>query len=108
VIYELREVIRMKLPKGGDVFVEKRHWSELATGVLGKDIRAYRTDGKVATPQEVLNALSKPRAIAYFLGYSNDKPVQPDAFFLSLLKDGSIALAFDRPALAPPALIPAP
>ena len=101
-VFELREVMRMKVAKGGDVFIQKRHWSELTTGSLGKDIRAYRPDGKLAAPQEVLSALAKPRGVAYFLGYDKGKPVQPGPFYLSLLKEGSIALAFDCPELAPP------
>ena len=101
-VFELREVMRMKMPKGGDVFIENRHWMALTTGTLGKDIRAYRPDGKRATPQEVLKALVKPRGVAYFLGHDRAKPVQPDPFYLGLLREGSIALAFDRPALAPP------
>ena len=101
-VFELRETMRMKMPKGGDVFIERRNWSWLTTGTLGKDIRAYRPDGKRATPQEVLKALAKPRGVTYFLGHDRAKPVQPDPFYLGLLREGSIALAFDRPALALP------
>lgn len=106
-VFELREVVRMKMPNGGDVFLQKRHWSVLTTGTLGKDIRACRTDGKPAAPQEVLKALAKPRGVAYFLGYNKAKPVQPDPFYLGMLKEGSIVLAFDRPELAPPVPLPA-
>jgi hypothetical protein len=105
-VLELREVMRIKMPNGGDVFIEERHWSVLTTGKLGEDIRAYRPDGKPATARDVLNALEKPCGTAYFPGYDKAKPVQPDQFYLSLLKDGSIALAFDRPELAPPAIQP--
>jgi hypothetical protein len=101
-VFELREVMGLKIPDRGDVFIEKRNWSVLTTGTLGKDIRAYRPDGKSATPQEVLNALAKPRGVVYFLGHKKEKPVQPDLFYLSLLKEGSIALAFDRPESALP------
>jgi hypothetical protein len=101
-VFELRETMRMKMPKGGDVFIEKRNWLWLTTGTLGKEIRAYRPDGKPAAPKEVLNALAKPRGVAYFLGYDKRKPVQPDPFYLGLLREGSIGLAFDRPALALP------
>jgi hypothetical protein len=101
-VFELREVMGMKMPKGADVFIEKRNWSWLTTGTLGKEIRAYRPDGKPAAPKEVLNALAKPRGVAYFLGYEKRKPVQPDPFYLGLLREGSIGLAFDRPALTPP------
>ena len=106
-VFELREVMRMKMPKGGDVFIEKRHWLALTTGTLGKDIRAYRPDGKPATPREVLSALAKPRGVAYFLGYDKGKPIRPDPFYLGLLREGSIGLAFDRPELAPPTPRPA-
>ena len=106
-VFELREVMRMKMAKGGDVFIQKRHWSALTTGTLGKDIRAYRPDGKPAAPREVLNALAKPRGVAYFLGYDKGKPVQPDPFYLRLLREGGVALAFDRPELAPPVPPPA-
>ena len=106
-VFELREVMRMKIPDRGDVFIEKRHWLALTTGTLGKDIRAYQPDGKPAAPKEVLKALAKPRGVAYFLGYNKDKPVQPDPFYLSILKEGSIALAFDRPELAGPVPRPA-
>jgi hypothetical protein len=53
-VFELRDVMRMKVEKGGDVFIEKRYWSALTTGILGKGIRAYRPDGTPAEPQEVL------------------------------------------------------
>jgi len=100
-IFELREVMRMKMPKGGDSFIEKRHWLTLTAGTLGQDIRAYRPDAKPATPREVLNALAQPRGVVYFIGHDKGKPVQPDPFYLGLLREGSIGLAFDRPNLAP-------
>jgi hypothetical protein len=103
-VFELREVMRMKVPNGGDVFIEKRHWLPLTTGTLGNDIRAYRHDGKQAGPREILTALGKPRAVAYYLGFDKDKAIQPDPFYLGVLGDGGIMLAFDRPELAPPAV----
>lgn len=103
-VSELREVVRVKMPNGGDVFLEQRHWLTLTTGTLGDDIRAYRPDGKRATAEEVKTALAKPSGVVYFLGYDKKKPVEPDPFFLGLLKVGSLGLAFDRPELAPPAL----
>jgi hypothetical protein len=106
-VFELREVMRIKREGVGDVFIEQRHWSGLTTGTLGKDIHAYRPDGKPAAPREVLKALAKPRGVAFFLGYDRGKPVQPDPFFIDILKEGSIALAFDRPELAPPVPLPA-
>ena len=54
----------------------------------------------------VLTALTKPRGIVYFLGYDKKKPIEPDPFFLGLLKEGNVALAFERPELAPPTPLP--
>lgn len=101
-ISELREVIRVQMPNGGDVFLEQRHWLPLKTGTLGQDIRAYRSDGKPASRAQVLNALAKPTGVVYFLGYHKEKPTQPDPFYLNLMNEGGIALAFDRPELATP------
>jgi hypothetical protein len=63
-VFELREVIRMKIPDRGAVFIEKRHWLPLTTGTLNRDMRAYRQDGKLATPREVMTALHWPVDIA--------------------------------------------
>jgi len=101
-VFELRDIARVKMPVGGDVFIEQRHWLELTRGTLGKDIRAYKPDGTRAGRVQVLSALAKPRGVVYFLGYDKAKPIEPDPFFLGLLKEGSIALAFDRPELAMP------
>jgi hypothetical protein len=100
-ISELREVMRMKLEGRGDVFIEKRHWLPLTAGVLGKDIRAYRPDGKIADAKDVLKALAKPSGVVYFLGRDKTKPMQPDPLYLSLLKEGSVALAFELPPVIP-------
>lgn len=103
-VFELREVKRIRMPDSGDVFLEERHWSPLTTGSIGREIRAYRSDGKPADSRDVLKALAKPRAVTYFLGYDKSKPVEPDALYLGLLKEDSVALAFDLPELAPPPL----
>jgi hypothetical protein len=83
-------------------FIEMPTWSPLATATLGKDIRAYRLDGKLADPKEVLKALGKRRSVVYFLGYDKAKPVQPDPFYLSVLEKGSVVLALEIPERAPP------
>lgn len=103
-IFELRDVKRLKLPNAGDVFIEERHWQLLTTGTLGQDIRAYRPDGKNPSNAEVLKSLIKPQGVTFYMGYQRDKPALPDPFYLGMLKEGTVALAFDRPELAPPVL----
>ncbi len=85
-------------------FIEMPNWLPLATATLGKDIRAYRLDGKPADPKEVLKALGKRRSVVYFLGYDKAKPVQPDTFYLSALEKGSVVLALEVPERSPPTL----
>jgi hypothetical protein len=101
-VFELRDVIGRKMPNGTIVFIEQRHWSSLATGTLGKDIRAYLPDGKLASKEAVLKALGKGQGVAYFIGFDKNREIQPDPFYLGMLKDGGVALAFDRPELAVP------
>lgn len=85
-------------------FIEMPNWWPLASGTLGKDVRAYRLDGKPADPKEVLKALGKRRSVMYFLGYDKAKPVQPDPFYFSVLEKESVVLAVDVPERSPPAL----
>jgi hypothetical protein len=100
---ELRDVARIRV-MDHDEFIQMDYWQLLKSGVLGKDIRAYGLDGKPAEPKEVLKALTKPRAVVYFLGYDKSKPVVPDPLYLSLLKEGSVVLALEMPERTPPPL----
>ena len=49
-VSEFRDVVGIKLEKNV-VFVQENHWSPLTTGPLGKDLRAYRLDGKPDGPR---------------------------------------------------------
>jgi hypothetical protein len=105
-VFELCEITGVRIPTGEIVFVEQRGWRPLTTGTLGDDIRAYRSDGKKASQEDVLKALSKGRGVAYFIGFDKDRAIRPDPFYLGLLNEGSVALAFDRPKLAPKGPVP--
>jgi hypothetical protein len=51
----------------------------------------------VADPGEVLKSLSKPSVVACFIGFIGLKPAEPDPFYLGLLREGSVVLAFEVP-----------
>ncbi len=91
---ELRDTVRIRV-MDHDEFLQMENWLPLMSGELGKDIRAYRPDGKPADAKQVLKALSKPGGVMYFVGHDKAKPIQPDPFYLRLLREGSVALAFD-------------
>jgi hypothetical protein len=61
-----------------------------------------RHDQQLTSNKARQHPLAKPRGVPYFLGYDKAKLVQPDPFYLGLVREGSIALAFERPELAPP------
>ena len=69
--------------------------------MFGDHLRAYRLDGRAAEPGEVLKALSQPSGVACFTGWIGIKPTPPDPFYLALLREGSIALAFEVPPPPP-------
>jgi uncharacterized protein (TIGR03000 family) len=70
--------------------------------VLGKQVRAFRPDGKPAEAAEVLKALARPTGVACFMHFGTGAPVEPDPFFLALLREGSVALVVDSAELFPP------
>lgn len=88
---------------GKEVYVSKNHWVASKEFVLGEQLRAYRVDGRSADPGEVLKALSKPSGVACFIGFVGPKPTPPDPFYLALLREDSVALAFEIPP-DPPAI----
>jgi hypothetical protein len=104
-LFELRDVVGIPVMDHIE-FIQMDNWLELASRAVGKDMRAFRPDGKPADPKEVLRSYAKPRAVMYFLGYDKAKPVQPDPFYLSLLKEGSIALALEVPERGGPPVTP--
>src|SRR6185369_13205141 len=71
---------------------------------LGKQVRAYRPDGKEADAAAVLKALKEPGPVACFTRGQQaptDKPQAPDAFYLKVLREDGIALVFDMRDAAP-------
>ena len=64
-------------------------WGKPKEFELSKKVQAIRTDGK-----EVLKTLAKPVGVLCFVT-SPENLAKPDAFYLALLREGSIALVFE-------------
>jgi hypothetical protein len=97
-IYRL-EVTGVEYLDGKEVW--KTRWIAPKTLLLGEQVRAYRPTGKAVQPNDVLKALAKPTVVACFIGTMGLKPSEPDPLYLGLLREGSVALAFEVPAPPP-------
>ena len=97
-IYRL-EVTGVDFVDGKEVL--RTRWIAPKTLVLGQQVRAYRTTGKAAQPNDVLKALGKPTVVACFIGTMGLKPSDPDPVYLGLLREGSVVLAFEVPPPPP-------
>jgi len=76
-------------------------WLERRTLTLGKTVQAYRTDGKPADAEAVLKALTKPKGVAVFVRSRKDDPAKPDPFYLSLLRQDTLALMVEEKDWSP-------
>jgi hypothetical protein len=67
---------------------------------LGKNVIAYRADGKVMEADAVLKALAKPKGVAVFVRTDVSK-AKPEAFYLGLLREDTIALVAEEKDIYP-------
>jgi hypothetical protein len=67
---------------------------------LGKNVIAYRADGKVMEAEAVLKALAKPKGVAVFVRADVSKS-KPEAFYLGLLREDTIALVAEEKDIFP-------
>jgi hypothetical protein len=75
-------------------------WVNRQEAILGKTVDAYRVARDVAglpgyhlvQPGDVLNALTKPTGVAVYVRTKGSDPARPDAFYLALLREGTIVL----------------
>ena len=74
-------------------------WSNLEKVILGKTVRAFRVNGKLAEPNYVLKALAKPRGVAVFVRTEGREA--PDPFYLAMFREDTLVLVVDFAAINP-------
>lgn len=102
----LQYVTKQKVVDGKTIQYTVSVWTTPRDVLLGKQIFAFQLDGKPAPSDAVLKALAKPTGTAVFVVYGlpdvkADKA--PDPFYLSALREGSVALSIRNTDLFPPA-----
>ena len=73
-------------------------WLEMRKLTLGKTVQAYHQSGKPAEAEAVLKALNKPKGVAVFV---RPKAAKPEAFYLGLLREDTLALVVESKDLYP-------
>ncbi|HLW65569.1 MAG TPA: hypothetical protein VKS79_09645 [Gemmataceae bacterium] len=67
---------------------------------LGKNVVAYRADGKVMEADALLKALAKPKGVAVFVRADVSKS-KPEAFYLGLLREDTLVLVAEHKDIYP-------
>jgi hypothetical protein len=80
-------------------------WEYKRKVTLGQGIRAFGVNGKPVEPESVLKALTEPKGVAVFVRYYRPL-IDPDPFYLALLREGTIVLVVAAEAIGP--LVPVP
>jgi hypothetical protein len=84
-----------KAPRTPDV-AEAMRWEDLRQVALGQGVQAFGVDGKMLEPEFVLKALAERRGVAVFVRNNvRERPkdlTEPDAFYLAMLREGTIVL----------------
>lgn len=70
-------------------------WRELRPVTVGETVAAYDVDGKPLEPKDVLKALTMPKGVAVFVQIYRFDPAEPPAFYLQLLRKGTVVLVVD-------------
>jgi hypothetical protein len=107
-VWLLKPETRAKMVDGKEVTYESWSWMDGKPLVLDQTVRAYRTDGKAASPADVQKALAKPTGVACFVNYSDPPAPAPDPFYLATLRAGSVVLAFKMKDVSPPPVATTP
>ena len=76
------------------------NWVNRQKEILGQTVHAYRVASDIADlpdylllqPDAVLKALAKPAGVAVYVRTKDSDPARPDAFYLALLREGTIVL----------------
>ncbi len=81
-------------------------WDNLKPVTLDKTVQAYNVDGTPAEPGAVLMALAEPTGVAVFVRLFDFDPAEPRAFYLSLLRKGTIVLVVKAEDIGDPIPVP--
>ncbi len=68
---------------------------------LGKNVFAFRADGKVMEADTVVTALAKAKGVAVFVRANVSNLTRPEAFYLGLLHDGTVVLVAEQKDIYP-------
>jgi hypothetical protein len=78
------------------IIAEAMRWENLRKVTLGHSVQAFGVNGKPLEPKFVLKALAERRGVAVFVRNNvRDRPkdlTEPHAFYLGLLRAGTIVL----------------
>jgi hypothetical protein len=80
---------------------EAMRWRELKPVAFGESAHAFGVDGRRLGSKAVLNALREPKGVAVFVRF-NRPLLEPDRFYLAMLREGTIVLVVAAEAIADP------
>jgi len=86
------------------VAAEVMKWDNLRTVTLGETVKAFGVDGKPLGPESVLKAIAKPKGVAVFVRFYRTKSgglIDPDPFYLAMLREGTIVLVVAAEDIGP-------
>lgn len=73
-------------------------WAESFPLVLGRQVQAYSTSGRLLDKQAVAKALAQPTGVVCFERLHPDDAENPDPAYASLFRDDVVLLVFPLPA----------
>lgn len=89
-----------EVPRKG-VSAETMKWQNVKKVTLGESVRAFGVDGKSVEAKTVLKTLRQPKGVAVFVRF-NEPLLDPDPFYLSMLREGTIVLVVAADAILDP------
>jgi hypothetical protein len=83
------------------VAAEAMRWRYFKKVTLGETAHAFGVDGKRMDSKAVLKALAEPKGVAVFVRFTRPL-LDPDPFYLGMLREGTIALVVGAGDIADP------
>ena len=91
---------RYKAPRKA-VSAEAMKWQSLNKVILGESVHAFGVDGKRLKSKVVLRSLQQPAGVAVFVRFY-EPLLDPDPFYLEMLREGIVVFVVAADALADP------